>query len=310
MTQNLSYGQLYYAKRMAQKLGITVEQYLASKPGSVAPPPQAPKPVDFSKVTKLRNLNITEGMLKCNLTGLPIDDLFSYERGVPVGTNIMCTGDPGVGKTTLLLHTLAHLAVNHQGNGKRLRCLFICAEMNKIQMWKYTQRFPIFGEVDTIFTSDYMHDNLKDVLEQLLDCGYDYVLMDSIVEVLETVREDNGWGQSQAEKWLIDLCIKHNEGHNQATAFTSMLLIQQVTKNGLFVGSNKIKHITDAHMEMRRRSERDGGDTYIQFSKNRNGQSGIQFGYQLSNDRIEYGTVRTEVEDEGDFSLDEPEKAF
>ena len=301
MTQNLSYGQMYYAKMKAKQLGITVEQYLSSKSGGATPVATKKDPVviDLSKVKKLRNLDVTEDMLKRYATGQPIDQLFSYEGGVPVGTNIMCTGDPGVGKTTLLLHTLASLQVANKG----LKCLFVCAEMSKIQMFKYTKRFPIFGEVDTVFPQDYSDNEFKDVLEQLLQKGYDYVLMDSIVEVLEAVRDESGYSQSQAEKWLIDLCVTNNEAKNKRGVHTSMLLIQQVTKSGVFVGSNKMKHITDAHMEIRRYSERDGGGTYIEFSKNRNGQAGMRFGYILSNDRIEYGTMR-QAED-GEFELED-----
>lgn len=293
--KNLSYGQLYYAKMKAKQFGITVDQYLASKGTKRVSSIESnevtvskAQDIDLSKVVKLRNLDITEGMLQRYTTGQPVDQLFSYEGGIPVGTNIMCTGDPGVGKTTLLLHTLANLQVKN----RNLKCLFICAEMSKIQMFKYTQRFPIFGEVETVFASDFMDSNFKLVMEKLLARGYDYILMDSIVEVLETVRDDSGMSQMQAEKWLIDLCVTNNEGKNDRKAFTSMLLIQQVTKSGVFVGSNKMKHITDAHMEMRRESQRDGGGTYIEFSKNRNGQAGMRFGYQLSNDRIDYGTVR------------------
>lgn len=168
-------------------------------------------------------------------------------------------------------------------------------------------RFPIFANVETIFTSDYMNNNSKDVFEQLLKKGYDYVLVDSIVEVLESVKEDAGMSQSQAEKWLIDLCINHNEAKNDREVYTSFLLIQQVTKAGVFVGSNKMKHITDAHMEIKRDSEREGGATYIMFSKNRNGQAGIKFTFQLSNNEIHYGTLveesGEEKDEEGSFKL-------
>jgi predicted ATP-dependent serine protease len=75
------------------------------------------------------------------------------------------------------------------------------------------------------------------------------------------------------------------------------LLIQQVTKSGEFVGSNKLKHMTDAMMEMRRRSDRDGGGTYMNFIKNRNGNVDQQFSYELQNDYIYYGSV-VESEDE------------
>jgi hypothetical protein len=48
---------------------------------------------------------------------------------------------------------------------------------------------------------------------------------------------------------------------------------------------------------MRRESERNGGGTYIMFEKNRNGNVGIKFGYQLENGSISYGVMREEVEE-------------
>ncbi len=68
-----------------------------------------------------------------------------------------------------------------------------------------------------------------------------------------------------------------------------------MTKQGEFVGSNKLKHLFDAMGEMRRESERNGGGTYITFTKNRNGNVGIKFGYQLSNGDISYGVLTEEV---------------
>jgi len=301
----LSYGQMYYAKLKAKEYGITVDEYLANKGKRSHTIKKGVKvakqeEVSLDKVIRLGDLDVNDNMLKCNSTGLIVDTIFSHEGGIPVGTNIMCTGDPGVGKTTLLLHTLSNL----QKKNPKLKCLFVCAEMSKIQMFKYMRRFPVFGEVDTIFSSDYMHVNFKEVMEKLMSQGYDYVLVDSIVEVLESVKEDNGMSQMTAEKWLIDLCVKNNEANNKRKVYTTFMLVQQVTKNGVFVGSNKMKHITDAHMEMKRESERDGGGTYIMFSKNRNGQAGIRFGYQLTNNEIQYGTLTEESDSETSFSLE------
>lgn len=296
----MTYTQKYYATKKAKDLGLTLEEYLSRKSGQVMEP-KVPQVIDFGKVVKLDHININSNMLKINKTGLVLDTIFSYEGGVPVGTNIMATGDPGVGKTTVLLHTLASLQLKNP----KLKCLFVCAEMSKIQMFKYTQRFPIFGNLETIFTSDFMNYNSKEVIEQLFKKGYDYILIDSIVEVLESVKEDASMSQSQAEKWLVDLCVEHNEANNELGKYTSFLLIQQVTKAGVFVGSNKIKHITDAHMELKREGEREGGGTYIMFSKNRNGQAGIKFTYQLNNQDIHYGTLVEEKEEEedGEYSL-------
>ena len=243
-------------------------------------------------IIKLNNLDIDPRMMETMKSGMSIDDLISHEGGVPCATNIMCIGDPGVGKTTVLLDVLSGV----QNRGRK--CLFISGEMGKKQMFKYTQRFPQFGQIQTLFMSDYLEHNTKDVIEQVMNMGWDLVLIDSIAEIIEGVRDDNKWDRKQAESWLVDMCVKNNKGENKQAKFTSHLLIQQVTKSGEFVGSNKLKHMTDAMMEMRRRSDRDGGGTYMNFMKNRNGNVDMKFGYELQSDHIYYGEVINEEDGE------------
>jgi len=293
-TANLTYSQRYYLKMKANQLGISVEEYLAMKGGSVGAMKVVEKKViSFDKVQNLSSLDVNDNMLITHKTGIVIDKLISYEGGIPVGTNIMCTGDPGVGKTTVLMHTLANL----QKNNKKLKCLFISCEMGRIQLYKYMQRFPVFGCVKTMIASDFLNDNMKDVVEDLLQEGYDYILIDSMAELMESVKEDAGMSIKEVEKWLIDLCVKHNEGQNKREVYSSFLLINQVTKGGVFVGSNKVKHLVDAHMEMKRESMKDGGGQFIRFSKNRNGQADIKWSYDIANNDIHYGYVIDETEE-------------
>ena len=287
-----TYAQQYYAKLKAKRAAEKQTEFA---------------PIDLTKVRTLSNLMVNKELMNLYKTGTDVDKMFSHEGGIPVGTNVMCTGDPGVGKTTLLMHTLSNL----QQQNPNAKCLFVSAEMSKLQVFKYTQRFPQFANLETMFTSDFMGANSKDVMEQLLNKGYDYVLIDSIVEVLDSVKEDAAMSQGQAEKWLIDLCVKNNEAENESKKHTTFLLIQQVTKNGVFVGSNKLKHITDAHMEMKRDSERDGAGTYIIFSKNRNGAAGIRYNYRLSANSIAYDLVTEAQQSGGSFELaQEAEEAF
>jgi DNA repair protein RadA/Sms len=263
-----------------------------------------PSVIDFTQVVKLNNLDIDPKMLESMPSGLGnMDKFISHEGGVPCASNIMAIGDPGVGKTTVLLDVLSGI----QCRGRRV--LFISGEMGRKQMFKYTNRFPQFGNIQTLFMSDYLEYNTKDVVEQILEQGWDCVLIDSIAEIIDGVRDDNNWDRKMAESWLVDVCVKMNKGENNKNIFTSFLLIQQVTKSGVFVGSNKLKHLTDAMLEMRRRSEKDGGGTYMMFSKNRNGESGMEMGYDLGANTIVYGSIseRTEDEDEVEFELTNPD---
>jgi len=245
-----------------------------------------PSVIDFSQITKLNKLDIDKRMLEAMSTGVPaLDTLFSHESGVPCATNIMAIGDPGVGKTTVMLDVLASV----QNKGRK--CLFISGEMGRKQMFKYTERFKQFGIVDTLFTSDFMQYNTKDVIEQAFDIGYDLILIDSIAEIIEGARDDNGWDRKTAESWLVESCVRNNKGENKANKFTSFLLIQQVTKSGEFVGSNKLKHMTDGMLEMRRELERDGGGCFMMFNKNRNGNVNKKLSFVLSNNKIDYGIL-------------------
>ena len=250
--------------------------------------------IDFSQIARLNSLDIDSRMMDQMESGLIIDNLISHEGGIPCATNVMVIGDPGVGKTTVLLDLLASVQLNNPDR----KCLFISGEMGKKQMWKYTQRFPQFGIVDTMFVSDYTNHNTKDVIEQVLNLGWDLVLIDSAAEIIDGVRDDNGWDRKMAESWLVDICTQNNKGWNETNRFTTFLLIQQVTKAGIFVGSNKMKHMVDAMAEMRRESERDGGGTYIEFSKNRNGNVATKLYYQLTGSSVIYSNIEAREEND------------
>ncbi len=116
--------------------------------------------IDFSQITKLRDLDIDERMFEQMQSGTVMDLLISHEGGVPSATNLMVVGDPGVGKTTILLDLLSMVQLKNPNR----KCLFISGEMGKKQMFKYTQRFPQFGYVETMFISDFTNYNTKDVI--------------------------------------------------------------------------------------------------------------------------------------------------
>ena len=106
----------------------------------------------------------------------------------------------------------------------------------------------------------------------MLDNGYDLVLGDSFVEIQETIKEACYMTTSQSEKWLIDLMLKHNKGQNIAKAYTTFIIIQQMTKGGVFVGSNKLKHSTTGMLEISFSGTENSAQRYIEFSKNRRGE--------------------------------------
>jgi DNA repair protein RadA/Sms len=230
-----------------------------------------------SKLTQISKVKYAKGLFEAHKTNTPLDGLFSIDGGVPKATNWMVVGDPGVGKSTVTLDIIA----NAKKSGSKV--LFISAEMNQVDLYLYVQRYPKFGELDIFFPQDIADDeDPRKVLEDILNEGYDIVLIDSFVELQETIREHARMTRNSSEKWLLDMMYKQNLGQNKGKKYTSFLNIQQVNKGGTFVGSNKLKHMTTGMMEIRFVDERTQDERYVVFSKNRRGHVGKQMFFDLS----------------------------
>ena len=230
-----------------------------------------------SRLTQISNVNYEKGLFEAHLTNTPLDGLFSIDGGVPKATNWMVVGDPGVGKSTVTLDIIA----NAKKWGSKV--LFISAEMNQVDLYLYVKRYPKFGELDIFFPQEIDDsEDPKQVLEEILDEGYDIILIDSFVELQETIRESGRMTRNSSEKYLLDLMYKHNLGANKGKCFSSFLNIQQVGKSGIFVGSNKLKHMTTGMMEIRFVDENTQDERYVTFSKNRRGHVGKQMYSDLS----------------------------
>lgn len=244
------------------------------------------------KLVKLKRLNYDESIFQTMRTGTVVDEFFSTKTGVPRACNFILIGDPGVGKTTVALD----MTCDMQREGER--ALFISGEMNEIDMYEYMERFPKFGEIDILFLADYVDENPKLVIEQVLDKGYDIVLGDSFAEITEEVKETCLMSSSAAEKWLIDLMCKHNKADNKAKKYTTFIMIQQMTKGGKFVGSNKLKHNTTGMLEIRFDGDSENS-RYIEFSKNRRGTVGkkLYFSLDKAND-VNYLEDKWHLEEE------------
>ena len=91
-------------------------------------------------------------------TSTKMDALLSNEGGMMKGTNVAFVGDPGVGKTTVLLDMLADM----QAKGQKV--LFVSGEMNRIDMVGYVKRYPKFAKVPILFMGDYIENDPLAVL--------------------------------------------------------------------------------------------------------------------------------------------------
>jgi predicted ATP-dependent serine protease len=221
-------------------------------------------------------------------TGNEVDVILSTEGGLMPATNMILVGAPGSGKTTVALDMLADMV--EKGN----KCLFISAEMDEISYFKYCKRLPKIAKVPVLFLNNYT-DHFKETLDYILNEGYDAVCIDSIAEVIESFKIVYRTTESAAEKWLLELQQKHKKGENKYKYYTSFINIQQVTKAGEFVGSNRLKHMMDAMMHVDR--SRDGLERSLYFSKNRDCDKDYKVYFTIINNKVHYSYETKEEEE-------------
>lgn len=273
---------------VAKYKGLIPEELLAQEAASlrrnVPSAPLVSREDVKVETVRVEDLKFDERLFVPLKTKDPILDAFlSNDGGFMPASNVVLVGGPGVGKTTVGLAMVSKLS---RLSGKRV--LFVSGEMNRIDMYRYCRRFPEFSRLDTLFLGDYAtaESNPQYALENVLEAGYDVVLIDSWAEVASTVRDHNGWGSKRAESWILDLMQRHNEGGNELGIFTTFAIIQQVTKSGEFLGSNRLKHMTSAMLELYR--DRSLDTCVMEFSKNRLGVAGEQIAYTISNDSVRF----------------------
>ena len=234
-------------------------------------------------IVKMRDMQFAPELFQNFMSGTVLDELLCSYQGLPKGVNYMIIGDPGVGKTTIILDLLSNIRLKNRG----IRVLFISAEMNEIDLAVYVRRFPKFQDLDILFIeADFGEDsglhNLE-IVRDTLELGWDVVAIDSFYELQGIVKEEENITLKKAESMLLSIIKKQNKGANLRGVNTTFLTIQQVTKTGQFIGSNRLKHAITAMLELRLENPKNiYSDRYAVFSKHRRGDVGVRLYYDLS----------------------------
>lgn len=240
------------------------------------------------KTVKLKDIEFDNSLFVPIKSDTPLDYCFSTEGGIMPATNYIVIGDPGIGKSSMAIQYAADIQEKNKGK----RVLFISAEMTMFDMKPYAKRFPLWEELDILFVSMMTEGLYKESIEAKLKEGWDLVVIDSFAELADAVRGDfneNAKGSDKKtyndiEKWLVDQMVLHNSADNTAKRYTSFISIQQVTKGGQFVGSNKLKHNTTGMIELRYTKT---GSRRVHISKNRRG-------FEYQDLEFEFGQDTTE----------------
>lgn len=235
----------------------------------------------MDEIVKMRDVKFSPELFINYRTGTILDELLCSYQGLPKGVNYMVIGDQGVGKTTIILDLLANI----QTKSPNAKILFVSAEMNEIDLAIYVERYPKFQDLNILFLETTFDNENKswDVFQRVLAQGWDIVAIDSFYELQGIVKEEENVTMKKSESMLLSIIRQHNKADNERKVNTTFLTIQQVTKSGAFVGSNRLKHMITAMMELRLDNAKNiYSKRFVVFTKHRRGDVGVKLYYDLS----------------------------
>ena len=203
-------------------------------------------------------------------------------KGPMSGMVIICTGESGVGKSTLLIDMLAKMKaydVNRKKESrldqygkidrsevKPLDALYISTEMTKTDLYFFHQKMPAIGSVKTLLIAEYLKQGLKEAVTMAFQSAeYDVIVLDSYQDLVEKMMDILNWRAKEAENFLIQLMIGAAEDLGKC-----IIAIQHLTKGGEYVGRTFLKHTTTAMLQLKFDK---GGQRFAVFTKNRRGGS-------------------------------------
>lgn len=204
-------------------------------------------------------------------TGTVFDRICSDDdqlKGLMSGMVVICTGESGVGKSTLIIDVLAKIKkvadqrLKKKEIEKSVETLYISTEMTKTDIYFYKKKMPAIGQVNTLLVADYLKRGLKEAITKAFASDeYDVILLDSYQDLVEKMQDMLNWRAKEAENFIIQLMVEAAEERGKC-----IVAIQHLTKGGEYVGRTFLKHTTTAMLELR--FDKAGG-RFATFTKNR-----------------------------------------
>lgn len=212
--------------------------------------------------------------------------------GIISGAVILLGGDPGVGKSTLMLQALINLAKNGQ------KVAYISGEESLSQLANRMKRISKSIPEEVLFLAE---TSLEQITALLQTHDFKFVIIDSAQSITSEAMEGYSGSISQMRTVVTELtrwAKKSNCG---------MCIISQVTKEGNVAGPKTVEHIVDTVLYI----EKVGIESVrlVRAVKNRFGDTGevgfIEMTSGGMHDKSDYGAMFIENE-----NIDYPGNAF
>ncbi len=161
-------------------------------------------------------------------TGLPELDRVLGGGLVP-GSAVLIGGDPGIGKSTLLLQAMGRFAASGH------RVLYVSGEESMRQIRLRGERLGALSEDLLVYSET----SLEKILSTIKECSPGVVVIDSVQTVATDELESSPGSVSQVREVSARLisCIKNME--------IPLFLVGHVTKDGAIAGPKVLEHMVD-----------------------------------------------------------------
>ena len=148
--------------------------------------------------------------------------------GIMRGSSIMIGGEPGIGKSTLMLQTAALIAENY-------KALYISGEESAAQIKQRSERLGIKSRSLEVLCET----NLDNVLTVLEKGKYDFVVLDSI-QTMTSAEVGNTPGTPNQLKYCCGMLTDWAKRCGKI-----VMMIAHVTKDGIIAGPKTVEHMVD-----------------------------------------------------------------
>ncbi len=154
--------------------------------------------------------------------------------GIVPGGCVLVVGDPGIGKSTLLLQMAADIAINA---GK---VLYVSAEESAHQIGRRAERLGI--KADQLFI--YSEIEVEQIVDQIANMRPTLVIVDSIQAIYSSSGQSSAGTVSQVRDSAAAL-LRVGKQHN-----VPIFLVGHVTKEGTIAGPRVLEHMVDAVLQL------------------------------------------------------------
>lgn len=188
--------------------------------GKKAEKDQAPKPVRMSAIQSGREVRIPSGMEE-------LDRVLG--GGIVPGSLVLVGGDPGIGKSTLLLQVCKHLTDDKK------KVLYISGEESAAQIKLRAERVGTFGE-DLLLLCETNLENIQEVIGREKP---EIVVIDSI-QTMYSEQASSAPGSVSQVRQSTGILMQMAKSMN-----ISILIVGHVTKEGVVAGPRVLEHMVD-----------------------------------------------------------------